>query len=671
MKVWGWGAVALAVGLGCVPAWGEETKTDEIVVTATPITNSDAAPARPAARIEREEIWRSGGTSLADALAQMPGVTQSSFAVGASRPVIRGLDNFRVRVQEHGIGSHDVSAVSEDHGVPLDPLSSTAIEIVRGPATLRYGSGAIGGVVTTLNNRIPRFAPDQLLTGEAYGSFSTVDSGYEGGVLLDGGMNGVAVHADAFTRTTEDYDIPIAPGTQTFTRSEAWGAAGGVSAVGDWGFFGASFARFESDYDIPAPEDPDEFLGIDLEQTRIRVGGELDDPLEGIESVRLDGGYSDYQHKEIEGGVDVGSIFDLNEFEARMEIEHSHIGIVHGAFGLQGGTREISAAGEGGELLAPTDSHNFAAFVFEEIDLSDRTVIELAGRIEHVSHKGTAIDSMGNEFGADLGFWPWGVSAALVHDLDQGWSVALSGQLVERAPDILELFAKGPHEATETFEIGNPGLEKEKARSIELRLVREGEGLRVNASAFFTHFDGFIARTLTGVECNEEFDTCGMADPMEEVLDQLVYIQRDANFWGGEFVASAPVVKFLDAVVRLEGRLDFVRAEFTGGGDLPRIPPLRYGGALEIENERGLFGRISLLRVTRQDHIAANETETAGYSLLDAEIAQRLNFAGINLDFAILGRNLLDDTVRNHVSFKKADVVLPGRSVRFVVRTAF
>ncbi len=193
--------------------------------------------------------------------------------------------------------------------------------------------------------------------------------------------------------------------------------------------------------------------------------------------MRLDGGYSDYEHDEIEGGEDIASTFTVQEFEGRLEFEHSHIGNVHGAFGLQLGHRDIEAAGEGGELLAPADTFNIAAFVFEEIDFSDSTVLEIAGRVEYVSHEGTAIDGVGTEFMTDPSFVPWGLSAALVHDLDDGWSVALTGQIVERAPDVLELFAKGPHHATETFEVGDSDLETEQARSIEFRVKREGEGL--------------------------------------------------------------------------------------------------------------------------------------------------------------------------------------------------
>ena len=667
-------ATAIALVLSCAPfapaAFADEQR-DEVIVTASPITNSDAAPARPAERIERDEIWRKGGTSLGDFLADVPGITQSSFAVGASRPIIRGLDNFRVRVQEHGIGSHDVSALSEDHGVPIDPLSATAVEIIRGPSTLRYGSGAIGGVITSLNNRIAR-TPVEGLDAEAYGSYSTVDNAWEGGAMADMGGDNIALHVDGFIRDTENYDIPIKGGTQEFTSSQSWGAAGGASYVDDWGFFGLSVAHFDSEYDIPAPEDPAEPLSIDLKQTRFRLGGEIEKPWTGFEAVRLDGGYSDYEHDEIEGGEDIASTFTVQEFEGRLEFEHSYIGNVHGAFGVQLGHRDIEAAGEGGELLAPADTFNIAAFVFEEIDFSDRTVLEIAGRVEYVSHEGTAIDGVGTEFLTDPDFVPWGISAALVHDLDDGWSVALTGQIVERAPDVLELFAKGPHHATETFEVGDSDLETEQARSIEFRVKREGEGLRVDGSVFYTDYDGFINRTLTGVDCNEDFASCGAPDPMEEILDQLVYTQEDARFFGAEFLANAPLAKIGSAEIRGEARVDFVRAKIKdGGGNLPRIPPLRFGGALEVFTAQGTYGRISLLRATRQDRIAANESETAGYNLLDLELAQRIPVQGTTFDVALVASNLLDDAVRNHSSLKKEEVVLPGRSFRFVVRTSF
>lgn len=181
---------------------------DQIVVTASPRAKPSSELAAPITVLSREQLVRQGGATLGELLSQVPGVTDSSFARGASRPIIRGLDNFRVRLQENGIGSHDVSDLSEDHGAPIDPLAAQRIEIIRGPATLRYGSQAIGGVVSVLNNRIPTVSPDNGVAGEVYGAYSSVDEGLETSALIDFGEGQFAGHLDAFYRDADDYETP-------------------------------------------------------------------------------------------------------------------------------------------------------------------------------------------------------------------------------------------------------------------------------------------------------------------------------------------------------------------------------------------------------------------------------------------------------------------------------
>src|SRR4030088_1637234 len=185
--------------------------------------------------VPNDEIRREGGGQLGDLLFSKPGITGSSFAPGASsRPIIRGLDVKRVGIVENGTNSAGASDLGEDHFVPIDPLATNQVEVVRGPAALRYGSTSIGGVVSATNNRIPDALPScaaapfqtyglpakaplagvqspSCVTVETRTAVSSVDRGVEGAVLLDAGGGNFALHADAYGRTGGDYSIPSYP----------------------------------------------------------------------------------------------------------------------------------------------------------------------------------------------------------------------------------------------------------------------------------------------------------------------------------------------------------------------------------------------------------------------------------------------------------------------------
>jgi len=653
------------------PAFAQEGETDDVdtvVITGSPLGGTAAESTPAVTTVSREEIEESGAATLGDLLANQPGIAESSFAGGASRPIIRGLDNFRVRIQENGIGSHDASALSEDHGVAIDPLAAERIEVVRGPAVLRYGSEAIGGVVNVINNRIPAAAPEGGFEAEGFAMYSTVDEGWQAGGLADFGGEGFAGHLDAFFRDADDYETP--QGTQDNTYVTQSGGSAGGSLLFPTGHIGASVSYFQSEYGIPAGE---EDIFIDMNQTKVQIGGDFDDPFPGFSRVQFSGGFSDYTHDEVATDTgDIGSTFNNEEYEGRVELTHNPVGAFTGAVGFQGRTRDLAASGEGGELVAPSETRSIGGFLFEEADLSGTATLQFAARVEHVEIEGTGflpIGPMGMEFPASRDFTPVSGSAGLIFDL--GSEIYLSGtaQVVQRAPDVLELFSKGPHEATETFEIGNPNLDMETARSIELTLERIDGPVRWEVAAYYTSFQDFIFKNYTGVDCGEGFDTCGV----EDELRQVAYGQQDATFRGFEGSIEWDVVEMANGgVITLDAMSDYVRAEFDDGGNVPRIPPFRVGGGITFEdNHLTVGGRVTF--VSDQDDLGVLETSTNGYTDVGARIAYRFDLPNTETQFEVglAASNLLDEDMRNHTSFKKDDVLLPGRNVRLFVRATF
>lgn len=639
----------------------------------------------PVTVIPGPEILSSPAATLGDVMFSKPGITSSTFAPGASRPVIRGLDNYRVRIQENGIGSHDLSELGEDHGVPIDPLSADQIEVIRGPATLRYGSQAIGGVVSVTNNRIPTTRIENGFSARFKGAATTVDDGRESSGALEAGGRNFAMHVDAFDRRAFDYEIP---GGQK--QANSWvnskGHAIGGSFVFEQGFIGASVSRNLSMYGIPGAE-AEGGTRIDLDQTKFNAKGEFRPDSGAISAVRFWFGATRYQHDEqalVDGVHQILSTFKNRQQEGRVELQHAPIAGWNGAVGFQYGNQRLSTEGEAEEFLLPAQAKNAAVYLFEEYNINSDLRFQAAGRIERATVDGTAglfpSDFLpvapGDEPFLDprnRRFLPGSASAGFIQQLPWGIVASLTGQYVERAPAAAELFAKGVHEATGTFEIGNPNLDKEKAMSVEFGLRRREGPLRFDATAYYTKYKGFIFKQFTGNSCGEEFDSCVAGDG-EELL-QVAYAQRDATFKGVEVATQLDLLPVAGGMFGIDGQYDIVDARFSDGSYVPRIPPQRLGGGLFWRHENW-FARVNLLHAYAQDRIAQNETPTGGYDLLNAEISytQKLkpsDFGAREMVWGIAGRNLLDDDIRNHVSFRKDEVLQPGRNYRFFATLRF
>ncbi len=642
------------------------------------------------------ELLANPGPTIADTLSQKPGIVGSTFAPGSNRPVIRGLDTYRVRVQENGIGSHDVAALSEDHGVPIDPFSAERVEVVRGPATLRYGSQAIGGVVSVENNRIPMFIPPRGFAAELKGGLNSVDKGRDGAFQVTAGAGNFAVHADAFRRRASDYDTPQGVQPNTFVDAK------GVSLGGSWiwadGFFGVAWTRYQSLYGIPGEEALEARPRIDLTQDKLTAKGEWRIRDYGIEAVRLWLGSSRYAHNEVireghghgheeeepghedEGPIGdiIGTRFTNREYEARAEAQHlpvyTALGELRGAAGVQIGrkrTRGFGVEEPVDGLLDPAARQSMVAgFLFEELEVTRRLRLQAAGRIEGNNADGTGVEDPLLTTDAERfarSFTPLSGSLGLLYELPLGVVARLTAQHTERAPDIGELFSKGVHEATGTFEIGNPNLAVEKANTAELGFKRSKGHFRFDASVFHTVYDGFIFKSFTGRQCDDTLDTCGAG----EELDELVFAQRDAKFTGAELGAELDIARLGRGIWGVSGQYDFVRASFDGGINVPRIPPHRVGAGLYYRDPAWL-ARVFTLHAFRQDDVSqldARDTPTNGYTLLNAELAYtfktgREDDIASAMTIGIKGENLLDDDVRNHVSFKKDEVLQPGRTIR-------
>jgi iron complex outermembrane receptor protein len=714
------GAVSFVALMGAFSSSHAQVVLPEIRVTAPSPIQSGAAPGpsdglqgtlpivtdqfATVTVVPNDQIRRSGASTLGDLLFDRPGITGSSFAPGASsRPIIRGLDVNRVRIQENGIGANGASDLGEDHFVPVDPLTSDQIEVIRGPATLRFGSQAIGGVVESTNNRIPTFIPQRGISTELRGGATSVDNGVDGAVLMDAGAGNFAVHADAFGRKTEDYRVPHYPyltapdpaampnatqpgafnGRQPNSSMRSDGQSVGTSYIFNEGFAGVSVMQNNALYHIPGSDGENTNTRIDAKQTKVLTKGEWRAPNGFIDAIRFWGGITDYKHNEI-GLADpsdlttdgVRQTFTNKEQEGRVEATLAPFNLrfatLTTAVGVQGGHQELTAPSPDNAGLWNRNSNNrIAGYMFNEFKFSPATKAQIAGRIEQVnlSGSGRQFDDTGSTGSSAVSprYTPKSISIGLIQNLPWNLTGSVTAQYVERAPKPAELFSGGGHDATVTFDKGNPNLGIEAAQTFEVGLKRAQGPFRFEANAYVTHFKGFIYRRLTGNTCDGDTGACGVG---VGDLNEAIYSQADANFRGVEFQSQWDLLPLGSGVFGIEDQFDAVRATFSDGTNVPRIPPVRLGGGV-FWRDSAWLARVRLLHAFAQNDIATvAETTTPGYDDLRAEVSYKWKPTkrGPNdlteAMLGVVGTNLLNRDIRNSASYSKDEVLMPGASVR-------
>src|SRR6266849_592200 len=682
------------------PTTTPTTTTSTTTTAGQPAAPSPFQPPPSLTTLNSEQIKASQNNSLGGLFFTLPGATSGGLAPGSQRPVLRGLDDFRVRMQENGVGSMDVSDLGQDHGAPIDPLSIRKVEILRGPEALRFGSQAVGGIVDASNNRIPTAAPPLGWAAEILGATTTVDRGIEGGVLLDAGGRDFAIHADAYGRHSNDYFIPSYPylfppdpapafnGKQPNSGLHSEGQAIGGSRFFDDGYVGAAYSRFTSVYRIPTLDGAATNTRIDLQQSKFTGKGEFRSQSAAIDVIRFWVGGVEYEHNELGlngDGVDaVRATFINHQQEAKAEIRFMPMTTPFGALitsvGAQFDHQQLDTSGDAGSLLNSARTNRAAAYLFNELWLTDTLRTLMAGRIESVR-----LDGIAGVFPAalvpppdepdlsrrSLAFTPKSISFSVLKDLPWYTVARATVQRVQRAPTALELFAHGAHDAPGTFEIGDPNLQPETAKTAEIGLKRTEGEFRFDAKAYYTRYDQFIFRQFTGIECGGDFATCGTGTGFL----QTVYSQRDAIFRGVELAWQWDLLPVAMGIFGVDGQYDFLRATFTDGSNVPRIPPMRVGGGAYWRKDNW-FARMGLIHAFAQNDLALNETTTAGYNLLKMEISNKQFYrytpwGPIEITTGLVGDNPLDIDVRNHVQFHKDEILWPGRSVKLFFNAKF
>jgi len=645
----------------------------ETVVVSAPLHQSSEEMAVPVTVITDAELQRRAAGTIGAVLDGSPGLTSGSFGPGVGQPVIRGQNGPRVQVLENGTSSADASSVSADHAVTTEPALAESVEVLRGPATLLYGGGAIGGIVNVIDNRIPNKLPEKT-TGALEYRHSSVDDGDTSVVKLDGSAGAIAWHLDGVYREWSNIDVPgYAFDHKTMdtkfsshdyianTDGRNHTVTGGASWIFDNGYLGLSVSDMKNRYGIPlddeAEGDPINGVHIDMEQKRYDAAAELRDLNSVLDTFRWHLTYSDYQHQEIENVGEVGTTFTNKTWENRFELVHREFAGWNGVVGLQLKRSDFAAIGE--ESFIP-ESINKAGglFLLENYHIND-WIYEVGLRYDNDN-----VDPKGDELRSKR-FNNVSASGSALYNFNKSWGLGIALSRSQRAPTVEELFSNTTnepgdlvaHDATHAIEVGDPNLKKETSRNIDLTLHYKGDYAHGYVTVFHNDFSDFIALLDSGLE--------------QDGTPILEYRQEDAKFNGVEFDVTVPLSASKAGAFSLDLYGDRVRGEFAHSGDVPRLPPLRIGTRLNYE-----FGALTayagVLHAAKQDRPGEFGTDTDGYNRVDAGVSYQLKTPGNTGTLLFLrGTNLTNQEIRNSVSLLKDVAPEPGRSLEAGVRFTF
>ncbi|MDO6486143.1 TonB-dependent receptor [Colwellia sp. 4_MG-2023] len=699
-----------------------------IDIVATPIHMSVMESAAPVSVLAGDALRRQQASTLGDSLEKLPGVQSNFHGNVASTPIIRGLSGPRVMIAQNGLDASDVSRVGPDHSVASEASTAQQIEVLRGPATLFYGSGAVGGVINVVDGRVPT---DSTTRGEWLLENNSADDRKLASFNLTTGTDSFGFYADGYWRESNDYEVPVEAELETeeehaehdhdhdsgdFTvensAEKSNGFTLGTSYLFDQGYVGVAVEQFNREYGVPGHSHGDESENVyaDLEQTRVQLLGEFNIDNDWVKQVKFASGFTDYEHAEIEAGQ-IGTIFENQTQEVKVDIIQSPFYDWNGGISFHFKDSDVSAEGEEA-FTPPSEAQTIALALMQEKHFGD-VLLQFGARIEHVkitadnvllpsldahshdeSEEEDAHDhdhdhddettSSTQVFAVEHKFTPVSLSAGLVWAFTPGYNLGLSISRSERAPSASELLSFGPHIGTGSYEIGslfalnedntslglsNEVIDLETANNIDLTFRKTQGNVAFVLNAFYNQIDNYYYQTFTGLYAESGHDHGDDGhDHDEEETELPVYLFQtdDVVLHGFE----AQVAWQVNDTFKATAFSDYVRAKVKDGDDLPRTPPLRFGTQFEYQNEQ-ISAHLDITRYQDQNNTSINETSTDGYTLVDASVSYDLEVLNHDIALYLKGTNLTDTEARVHTSFIKDIAPRPGRSFAIGIRGYF
>jgi iron complex outermembrane recepter protein len=678
-------------------------------VTGNPLGVGSDQMVVPISILNGRELSLKRENTLAETLNSIPGVSNSSFGPSVGRPMIRGMDSDRVKILQNGVNNLDASNLSFDHGVSIDPLIIEQIDVIRGPATLLYGGGAVGGVVNAIDHRIPK-EKLQGITSRGEVRYGGANLEQSNAAVVDVGTGNFVMHFDAYNRDAKNLRIPGnaisnrlestqvwipeggPPSTPTGTeppvypgkydpyptnhgrkkllnsQSETRGGAVGASMIFDRGYAGVSYAKHQTKYG--SVKEPG--ILLDMDTDRIDFASEIRDLGSFFERAKFKAAYTDYRHHEMDA-VTIHTTFKNRAIDGTFELMHVPLLGLKGVIGTQFDNGKFDATGH--EAFTPNSKTNSqSVYVYEELPLNQH---KMTFGLRHGKHE---VESKGGgemhegvpKFGGPSRkkFNTNNAAIGGLYKLNEQWSLTGNLSHNERAPSYFELFANGVHSATGVFEEGTANLKKEKSNGLDGQIRWKSGQDSLTLGAYFNKFSNFIGLLSTSAEGHGEHE--------DESGDEITYKKSTfsgikAEFKGVELEGKTMLTDYLQFNVRG----DYVDAkDKTNGGYVPRISPLKLGAGLKYEFDR--FGaRLDVLHAFKQDRVASNYNYQGGKELMtDAytNVSMMATYklpTQLNLEAFTRANNLLDEEIREHTSFLKDIAPMGGRSIMFGLRGEF
>lgn len=685
-------------------------KYERVIVTASPLEKSALNSAQAIHVLSDDELRQAQAATLGETLRGIPGVQSSYFGPTASSPVIRGLDGPRVKVVQNGLDVADISRGGPDHAVSTESSTAQQIEVFRGPSTLLFGSGASGGVVNVVDNRVPRYA-EQGITGYYGAGYNSSANERNVSAGIDAGADDITVHFDMFMRKGDDYDVPnfltlegdIANTIEnSFTDDKGFNI--GASYFLDSGFIGFSYGRMERDYGLPghthdegdshgehAEHEEHDDIYASFIQDRYQVLGSFIEPIKGLKRLDINFGFTEMDHNEIEGDI-IETGFSLEQTELRLTAAHQPLLSWDGAVGIQVQNQKYHSSGT--EAFTPSSETDLAGLFWLLEKNVNKLTYEMGARVEEVKVATADFNT--------IKYTPVSASFGINYRASQELSYSMSLSYSERAPQANELFANGAHFATRSYELGgfyelmpdlleptdpaytglyqvvpsSNGLNKEKANNIDLGLHYDGTKYHLDASIFYNHIRNFIYQENTGLTSE-----LLVADHSQHVdhghdhgsagLPIYAYQQQNAALYGYELAGHYE----FNTEWHIGAFSDYTRAKFVdaspGNTNVPRIPAQRAGLHLSYM-PAGWETKLSYTHHFGQNKISADEVKTDAYGMLSAHVNYYPGyFAGQDFAIYFKAENITNQLGYAHNSFIKDFAPLPGRSFGIGVRAQF
>ncbi len=661
--------------------------------TITLTADADQKNTNTVATLEQDQLSKAPST-LGDALQGLPGVVSGQFGAGASRPVIRGQEGARLKVTANASDTMDVSTLSPDHVITVDPQLAKSIEVIRGPESLLYGAGTPAGIVNVTDNKIPTQMPEKGYEAQAgfrYNTGNDEKMTHAGATVALGDQ--FALRLEGLTRRANNYIAPDYLAAEphgdhvhytperrvgdTFADSDQFNI--GLSWIGERGFAGLAYSKRKDQYGLPGhsheyeschlhgmslhcgghgdddehghddhnhshgDHDHDHEHGgpwIDLVSERYDFRSELNDPFAGFKTLKLQASYTDYRHDELEE-QSISTRFKSKAYDGRVELVHLPVAGWDGTIGLQGSQQKLNLTGEEA-IMAPNTTQKFSLFAFEKKQLSDVVNVELAGRVEHQK---IDIDSKQKDYSGTAG----SASAAAHWQFKPDYLLSLTASHQQRLPLAQELYSDGKHFATNTYEVGNENLKKEISNNLDLGISYNNDRFDYKLNVYHQWFDDFIyAKT------KDHFHDFRL----------IQYSQDKAKFYGAEAEVNYQFSPRYKA--GLFG--DYVRGKIDSE-NAPRIPAGRLGTKVSAKFDDHWSGNGEFYHVFQQDKISAFESETPSYNMLNLGVAYTGQYK-VAQEYRVFlnANNLLDEKVYQHASFLPQ---IPQMGRNFVVGVDF